>query len=217
MLRVLLLGLLIVCMVMPITKVSAAEPSAKELLNVALNEMKSYESISYCQDLVRNWSNERTPRYRYIAGASSYNCDYSIQLDNNQSERGWLDYCVAGACYRKAYNGSWKKYDDTDSFSSVKTDIESSLSNYKKATISAPTKKNYTVKITPKDKNAFWKKAYVTISKKTGRVSKIKYTLAKKTYTYYNSTSTYTITGGSNTIYNISYGESVISLPDELQ
>jgi len=135
-------------------------------------------------------------------------------------ENAWQSYTTKDVVYRKYYRDvKWTTYTNynTEEYSTLKSDISGLLEDVKELELSSESKTTYTLKGKNAKKDALWKSVTITINKKSGLITKIKYTYNTKTMNYLGSNSTFTITGGSRTYSYISYCDSSITLPDELQ
>jgi len=200
-----------------------AGESADKILKNALKEMQAAECISYSYTRVRNYTDSRgkSVRYRDGIGMSDNQMDYGMCFDESQSEKAWIDYSFKDNYYRKAYNSNsfstYTNYDYDEEQGTDKKSFEYDLAHLQDIEIVGMTKRDYKISGKPGYKDAGWKKVTLFINKKTGRLTGAKYIAAKATYSYIDSGEKYTVTGGSSTYSNISYGDTPLSLPDELK
>lgn len=205
-----------------------AATSAKSLLDKAAKKLDDAVSISYQSNSIRNMYDGNNSNNTYLGKRVGFvtadnKYKYGVYLDDSQSENGWEEYSIKDKRYRKSYSdSSWTSYTDSDYENddplgdTFKTELSYLLKNLKNPKIKSITSKYYV--ISGKLPKAFSsvKSVSITINKKTGRVTKVKYSIKKTTYTYFNSSDTYTVIGGSYTYSNISYGDTQVVIPDEI-
>ena len=119
------------------------------------------------------------------------------------------------------YNSTkWSAYDQYNTYlfdtKSRKNELAAILENLKSVKLTKTTKSFYTISAKPNWKNSEYKKITLKISVKTGRLVTFKATYAKHTSYYTNTGGEFTVTGGEDTFSNISYGETGLALPAEL-
>ncbi len=203
-------------------RAASAKPNAKDLISTALNQLKEATSISYYYESICNYSEKdnKPTQYRYGNVFSDSKCNFGMYFDKSESEKAWINYSIKDKIFRKGYSdSSFKKFNDSDydpETATAKLYTEYILSHLKSVKTKSSSKNAYVISAKPNWKDSGIDSISISISKKTGNITKIKCTRAKKTYTYLNSTSTYTITGGSFTYSQISFGESSIDIPEEL-
>lgn len=223
------LAFLLTCTILP-SEVYAGT-TAKALLDKAAKKIEAATSISARYEGHYNEYNggnkdNIVARTRVGIFVADDKCSYGVYLDDSQSEDGWEEYEYQEKIYRKSYHASeWSSYTDGDYDSdsdaptgdTFKTSLTYLVKNLKKPKIKTTTSKSYVISGTLPKGYSGYKSVSITIDRKTGAVTKVKYTLKKRTRTYLNSSNTYTITGGSLTYSNISYGNDKVVLPDELK
>lgn len=221
------LAFLLTCTILP-SEVYAGT-TAKALLDKAAKKIDAATSISgryesYYNKYNGNDKNNILARTRIGMFVDDDSCAYAVYLDDNQSQGGWESYAYKERVYRKAYNSSeWDSYTDNDYDSNdptgdtFKTSLTYLVKNLKKPKIKSTTSKSYVISGTLPKGYSDYKSVSITIDKKSGAITKVKYNLKKKTWTYLNSSDTYTVTGGTTTYSNISYGNDKVVLPDELK
>ena len=204
--------------------VTAAE-TAKEIVAKAVEELKSAETISYSVASEMNYiegdGNEQYYSYESI-GVSSDKIQYEMLFDETKFGMSESIVYLTGDKSYYRYGGttefiSYENYNYEEDRATEKIRIEYNLSHLKKVKISKTSKKYYTITAKSNWKDAEYSKITMIISKKTGRLVKIKYTLAKGRKEHYrDSESEFVVSGGSEIISNINYGEMALKLPDDL-
>ena len=207
-----------VMLCMPVTSEAKAK-SAKSMLNDAVKKLNKSPSISYSYDRVQNIKDEDT-NYRTGVCVSDNKIDYGVYVDDSESDKGWIEYGYKNVSYRKSFNSSgYEKIVWTDSDTrSEKVYLKYVLSNLKNIKLTSTSVSNYTITGTISSKvSSDWKKATITINRKSGRITKVRFNLRKRTRYYGNGGNAYVVTGGTTTYSNICYGDSTLSLPSELR
>lgn len=220
------LAFLLTCTILP-SEVYAGT-TAKALLNKAEKKIEAATSISgryesYYNTYNGNDKNNIWARTWIGMFVDDDSCSYAVYLDDKQ-DGGWESYAYKEREYRKAYNSSeWDSYtvndydSDDPTGDTFKTSLTYLVKNLKKPKIKSTTSKSYVISGTLPKGYSDYKSVSITIDKKSGAITKVKFNFKKKTRTYLNSSATYTITGGSLTYSNISYGNDKVVLPDELK
>ncbi|MBR4342268.1 MAG: haloacid dehalogenase-like hydrolase [Lachnospiraceae bacterium] len=205
--------------------VNAAE-TAEEIIEKALDELKKSETVSFSNVANMDYSNGTDGNNHYQSyqsvGISSNKVDYAIVFE--KSDYGMNEFVVYAADKKNYYKYGgeteyivYEDYNYDEEKSTRKKVFEYTLSNLKKTKISKSSKKYYIITAKPNWKNSGYSKISMMISKKTGRLVKIKYTLAKGKTKYYRDTENmFIVNGGSEIFSNINYGEEPIKLPEEL-
>lgn len=217
-----LMLMLAVCFVVGLTPVETyAATSAKKILSKSATSVKKAKSISFRYELIRNYADSKS-KQRSGMCVSDNDVNYGIYIDLSQTEQAWYEYRKKDKNYRKAYNSSsWDVYTNSDYNGknvwerSAKSNVYYTLTHMKSVKLKSMSSKSYV--ITGKLSFGGYKNATVMVDKKTNKVLKIRYGLKKATYSYLNSSNTYTVTGGICTLSNISYGNEELSLPAELR
>lgn len=221
------LAFLLTCTVLP--SEAYAGTTAKALLDKAAKKIEAAASISgryerYYNKYDGGNKDNIVAQTRVGMFVADDKCSYGVYIDDSQSEDGWEEYEYQEKIYRKSYHASeWSSYTNSDYDSDAptgdtfKTRLTYLVKNLKKPKIKTTTNKSYVISGTLPKGYSGYKSVSITIDRKTGAVTKVKYTLKKKTRTYFSSSNTYTITGGSTTYSNISYGNDKVVLPDELK
>lgn len=198
-----------------------AGPSPAKLVKKAISGLNKAKMISFKYDSIRNFD-DSTTEYRFGVVMSDENFNYGTYIDESQSDKGWIEYKNGRKTYRKDFsNTRWNVYTNGNEGKYVgltkKNWLVEKLKEAKSYKLISTTEKSYVVKGVFKEKDSAHKSVELTIHKKSGKLTKIKLLYNKYTEKYLNSENTYTVTGGSSTLSNISYGDSEIVLPDELQ
>ncbi len=213
-------GLLVMVLILAFCfPVSPQAKSAKSILSSAVKKMKKAKSISFNYKRVQNMKDSDGSRTQYRTGIviSDGKIDYGVYVDESQSAGGWIEYSKKGVDYRKPFDSiEYTKYTNTNGNKMWKAEFEYSLTHLKNVKLSSTSSKSYTITGKPAFKANF-KKVTITINKKTGRITKVKRSLAKRTNTYLNSKETFTVTGGVLISSRICYGDDTLSLPAELR
>lgn len=201
----------------------SAKTNAKELVSTALEQLKDAKSISFYYENIINYSEKdnKPTNYRCANIFSDSTCNFGMYFDKAEQQKAWIGYDIKGKVFRKGYSdSSYQKYDNSSNYDSkratAKLGLEYLLSHLKSIKLKSSSKDTYVITAKPNWSDPDCKSITIYISKKSGNIISLKCTMATKTYTYLNSTQTFTITGGSYTYSQISYGESTIEIPEEL-
>lgn len=202
--------------------VQAAEKDEKAIgiLQTAIDKAGEWTSVSSSVNKIMNYKDDESGEMYNQTLVGLLEADAStIHALLFDGETAWQDYTIESTEYRKYYDETeWTSYTNynPELYSTPKTKIANLLTEVKGVKISGESKTNYTIKGKSAKKDADWKSVVITVNKKSGLITKIKYNYKTNTRNYLGSESTFTVTGGSMVYSNIAYGDCKVNLPDEL-
>ena len=202
---------------MPVTS-EAKVKSAKSILSTAIKKFNKSPSISYSYNRVQKIKNKGT-QYRTGMCVSDGKIDYGIYIDYDESQNAWTEYQYQNVSFRKSlYSSYFEKIVWDGSSQAMKDSLQYVLSHLKNIKLTRTTSTNYIITGTISSKiSGAWKKATITINRKSGRITEVQFNIRKSTNYYGNGGGSFVVTGGTYTYSNICYGDSKLSLPAELK
>lgn len=192
---------------MPTVEADAAV-SARKLLSSALKVMKSYDKITYKNDVSRSCDGE------FEKWKGIYISDRAITYGFcDTTESCWEEYRKGKYTYRRSLlSDYWDTFTSDSAQSSVKKDLEYMLGHLKKAKIVSISTSSYTISAVPNYSTKI-KSVRVVIDKKKKCVTAIKCVCKTHRSGYLDSSDTYVVRNQVMKYTHISYGRGRLQMP----
>ncbi len=200
------------------------EPDVEDILEDAVGALLKAQTITFAVDDIFNYtdSSHKNGSSRRTTGIviSDDNISYATLIDPSSDWKAWTQYTNEDRMYVKSYSANSYDAFTISNYIEDRTPYKNfliyALSNLKDPKIAKQTKNAYTITAKTKWKKSGIKKITLTISTTDHHLTKYKQEHASHSESYYGSSKTSTITGGTRTFSNISYGDSKLDLPVEL-
>lgn len=193
----------------------SAKVSVKDLLKSGVKQMEEATSIGFSSSFSSTYVDDESQKeYYYNTSAVGVSDDLNALANIFGDNNSRLEYIIGDTVYTKfeTITNEWTKSPATEG--THKFLIQKNLNTASKIKLKSTSSKTYTVFCDLKSDE--YKNATVVISKKTGNILSVKFTLKKRQCNYYGSKATFTYISGKAAYNNITYGETKIAIPDEL-